>query len=1389
VEGKYENTTEVEDTDELSVTAEDLAIQKTVSPATIANQEISKWTFAIETSEYRYSRNLEITDLLPNGLCPLGAENFEGPTIGGATEPKAECDPVAGQEPKVEAPTAEAAPYSSVEELTTGGFEIHWDASSAKALELMPPSTTVTLSFPTRTRTDYQENYEDKSRILTGDHWVNEVDLSGADYARCTPSPGETCDASGTPIFHLEPNGTTTLDDSAAEQKTGSLEIEKSVRQNDGLVPVECKGEYVDGIKTVPLYGPGDEICWQLKVEFDSNLFSGDPVVTDFLPPGQRFLPGSVREGPENTVVATPEEGEASAGILKWTMNGGNAVEFNNVFEWRFATEVLASPSAFAGDISGNLMKFSYANTAGETFPLRDRAEVERAEPELSIRKGIAKVNGVVLNGGVPVGKESVAGGDEVEFEVDLHNAGNIAAQQTEVWDVLPAGMNCVEAEVHEISNAGKCEGEKIVWQGVVVPPGEEGVALTYLAKVPTDVAPGHSFVNKTGVTHYKTPTNTAEEFFEYTPEDNIDPAATEPNTGPLLAEAELVTEKASLKKAATTETQQEGNVAGQATIGELVDYEVKATLPAGSTLYGSPLLKDEAPANLSFIAGSAEATLNGGELPVGVVLTETANGATVAFPETYEVGEEVVVVLKFKARVKDIAANVAGVKIVNSASLEFHDKAGVARPPLTAKTETPVVEPHIEVKKKNLLPAAREGTVEPGETVPYETEVTNRAGASTANDVRVVDTIPDGMQLANAGTGTQVGNTIVWEFATIAPGETKHLTYELQVKETATAAASFRNVAVATTQSLPDEAGGEAPPETRDAESKEGTFEAAKDGYESEAEDTVRLIGASVLKEVTPEEGTIGTELTYTLHMTLPANINFFDTTVVDTLPSGVEFDELLSAECVEGCGPTPRQGTPLAPVTEGGAKFVGWYFGNFAAGPERKLEVRFTAYVRSDARGGGEVEAGDVETNKVVGLYDDIEKGEPAETPIPGPTDGFSEQTNESEAHTDVAEPNLTLAKSVTGTPALGGGPPPAIAQPGTKLTYTLTVTNTGGWDAFDAEVTDTNPTANLENITPVEGALYLTSSAPLTWVIPKIEAGKSVTLTYTAELPAAAQLTDEEIVANRADVPSYFGLSESELNTANAERKYIGEEATKNLEVELPLLEVTKTVGTPAGAEAEAEIEKPLAWHIEVSNGASVAGLFEVDVVDTLPEGWKFVKGSTSGMTTAEPELGVNALGQEVLTWADATAELPAGATKTLSFDAVPTLALALRPGPYVNEALVSGKDLSGATASAEGAYEDEGTATANLKTPGLKITKTPDVPEAGSEAVAGESSAYSIEVENTGEAEATEVEVSDLLGQYNEYTPGSATASPPEGFVETAVEAAGSGRTPGSAVRER
>jgi uncharacterized repeat protein (TIGR01451 family)/fimbrial isopeptide formation D2 family protein len=1357
VKGKYEGTLDVEDADELTVTAEDIAIQKDVTPTTISNQQISEWTFHIETSEYRYAKNVRIDDTLPNGLCPLGAENFEGPTIGAATEPKTECDHVPGKEPEVIGPSVEPAPYTSVEELPTGEFKLHWDESSVPSLALMPPSTEVELVFPTRTRTDYQENYEDKAPVLTGDHWSNEVKLLGADYARCTPDRTETCDTGGAPIFHDEVNGEDDKDESSAEQKAGTLKIDKSVRQNDGLEPVNCEGTYVDGLTTMPRYRPGDEVCWQLKVEFDSNLFSGEPVVTDFLPPGQRFIPGSVTPGPANTVTAVPAEGEAAAGILKWTLNSGEAVEFSNVFEWRFSTEMLTSATE-VGDISGNLMKFSYANTEGETFPLRDRAEVVRLQPELALEKGITEFEGKIVIG-EPKSSVTVGGGKKVKFQLKVKNAGELDAEEVEVWDVLPKQITCTDVTLPTgaelpASTAISCAEGTIKWTNVPVP--EEGEnSVEYEVVVPTGVSPGFALINHTGVRSYKSPTNTGGKY-EYFPAENIDKSLTESNTKPLLDQAEIKTTAATLKKEATTETTQlPGNEASQATIGEIVDYKVTAMIPANSKIYGTPVLKDVLPAGIKLV-GTPAAELDGHPLEFeGVTIVPVTNGAEVlfnaAFPGTVE-NKAHTVVLNLKGRVENIPVNKAGVTIKNKATFEFENVEAEGTTTLKKEAETPLVEPKLEISKKPLSNAGS-SIVEPGEVVEYETDVTN-SGSSTANEVSVEDTAPPGMEVADPGVGIKTSSTTIkWHIATIGPGATKQLFYKLRVVKPAAAASSFTNKAVATTQSLPNE-GGESGPTP--AEARTSTATAGIAGYEAEAENTVRLIGATVSKEVTPEDGTIGSFLTYKLHMNLPPEIKFFNTTMVDLLPEGVTYVKTLSTECTgEGCAGPPeseREGTEHATENVPGGTLVGWEFGTFEHGKARELVVEFEAFVNAEAARGDELK------NKLAGVYDETPiSPPPANLPTPGShSPEWSEETNIAEATTNVHEPELELTKSVAG--AAGG----AIAMPGEPLTYTLKVTNNGDWPAYDFAVNDV-PGAHLVEITPGSVGPGITppstGTPSLIWHVDgPLEEGESIELTYTAKLAESKTLKTGDQVKNTAEIPTYFGLTPTEQATAKVKREYPKLEAKKQLEVELPLITLEKTSGKPSQADGEeVDVNEAFPWRIVVGNEAANAGAKEAVVKDGLPTNWTYKSGSaTVGGTATAPTIAPG--NPQVLTWTLPT--LAAAGEVEILFEATPGPEAVTVPGlgaeANVNKAVVHAKDLSGAEEGETGPYEADDVANATLVAPKFEVKKTPD----GDTAIAGEEVEYKIEVTNIGNGKASEpIEVDDELSAEQEFVPGA------------------------------
>jgi uncharacterized repeat protein (TIGR01451 family)/fimbrial isopeptide formation D2 family protein len=1367
VHGRYEGVA-VKDTDEMTRTAEDLAIQKSVTPSNIEEGGESIWTLNLEASEYRFVNGVQIDDTLPNGLCPVGKKGYEKPD-GSAVEKKAECEAAGGVEPTYEIAGVPGGPqpaeYSSIKYLADGTFEIHWDESSFGALTQLAPSERLTLKFPTKTRTFYQENYENSTPILTGDSWTNQVKTQGDDFARCAPND-PLCTKGQPKIYTEETEGTPDFDVSAASQEAGGVEIDKTVRKNEGLVTENCSGNYVEGTSApFPLYGPGDEICWTLRVKFAAKLFAGEPVVTDFIPTDQEFVPGSAikAEAPqapegENSLEATFDEAAALKGEpLKWTL--GAAVESGTqIFEWRFKTKVKKEPQTRPQEITGNLMKFVYSNTLGETFPLRDRAEVERQEPELALKKGITEVGGKTVVGG-PKSGVTVGGGEAVKYQLDVENSGNLDAEEAEVWDVLPGGITCsaVTLPTQSAPQAAECQNGIIKWTGVAVPKGG-AATLTYEVTVPSNVAPGHAFINHAGVARYKSQTNTPEKF-EYIPAENINPALTESNTKPLLAQAEIKTSAATLAKEATTETNQPGNGAKEATIGEIVDYKVTAKIPANSKLYGTPVLKDVLPTNLALVPETTEAKLDGTALPFeGATLVKLANGAEVQFSGAYPTipGAEHTLVLSFKARVKNIAANKRGVKISNSASFAFKDVEEGATTTINKSVETPVVEPKLELHKR-LLPAGRSETVVPGEVVEYETEVLNAAGASTANEVAITDTVPPGMEIVSTGTGVEVNpTTITWFFEEVVPNTPLHLTYKLKVKEPATAASRFTNVVTGTTQSLPAGLSLEA----REASFKEGAYEAAKEGYASNSAATVRLIGATVSKEVAPSKSTIGSELTYTLHMNLPGEIKFFNATMVDQLPKGITFDELIGTPECEAEGASCGVGTELPPNE--GSRLRGWYFGNFEAGPPRLLTVKFKGHVNPEAAD-GELE------NSLAGSYNESDKGEPTGLPVPGSESPlFDEETAVAKAHTTVAEPELELTKAVSG----GAGVAKGLALPGETLEYTLTVKNKGGWEAWDFNVED-NPSANLTGfeLGAVEGGSATpTSTSPPAWHVDgPLAAGGEMKFHYKAKLVGSEALETGDKVENLAKVPVYYGLPPTEREPGQF-REYGPLEAERELKVELPQLTIEKSFGTP-GQEI-ADVGVGFKWLIVAKNVATDAGAENAMIVDELPAGWSYVAGSaTVDGTSVEPAFTPG--NPRKLTWLKSN--LPAGGKTEILFEAMPEQGAT----DGTNEATVKAEDGAGGKGSRTGPYEDSDTATAVVVEPEFKVEKTPD----GATAIAGTEATYTIKVTNIGTGKASApIAVKDQLGPEQEFAgPGTLPAgvtfvsvNPPSGLGGQAIE---------------
>jgi uncharacterized repeat protein (TIGR01451 family)/fimbrial isopeptide formation D2 family protein len=1418
--GDYDGTLPVQDDAHLTRTAEDLAIQKTASSSVLEPGALTTWTLQLQTSEYRRTDDLVITDELPNGLCPLGPSNYESASGDGR---QTECDPTGA---------APSAPYTTVGERSDGTFDLMWDRTTHPDLARVAPSSRLTLTFPTRSRQRYQSSFANAAPVLTGDSWTNRVDVTGDGFRICGPGD-PLCDAGGTPIPGEFVDGTAIRDASSAGQRAGGVTIDKTVLDAPSSArPIDCTtGVYVGtgtSDDTRPVYGPGDRICWQLRVDFATTLFTGNPTLRDFLPPGVIYDPVQpFGAGPtaNNTVSASMQPVGANDPVLEWTLGSGATVDENLVFEWRIATRYVGGATvAPTVDVPGNLMKLSYANTAGQTFPLRDRVEFDPVKAELGLVKGVRQVNGGTVNGfGSNVDGVAVEADDVVSYRVDVSNTGELAATKAEVWDNLPSGIACIDIAPGSISDAGTCQTDgltgraRIVWTDVAVDaavgPTPGSASRTYAVRIPNGVGPDRDFLNTAGVVSYVSETNTGGEF-TYVPTNNIDPSAPTANA-PAARDTSLVsTRDVVVAKTRTTAVSETGNAAAsQATIGERIDYTVDVTIPHGTTVYDAPVMVDDLGTRQTLLTSPApQATLNGGALPAGVTLDlSQGNQVRLVLPSSYQNAsgtDDDVFRITFSATVNDAASNQRGGTpattnwtLPNTARFAWSATPGTPHPPTASRVDTTIVEPNLRVAKTH----AGDSTVAPGQDVTYT--VTGRnpttsptvARVSTAHDLRLVDTLPVGVtpvgtSIGDGGVWDPGARTITWTVPRLAPNATVARTYTVEIDDPATAASTFTNTAVLTGESLAGTVAGE-----RTSDSA-GTIT----GYRSQVGDTVKLGGATVVKQVATDgpaadraNATVGDDVTYTVDVRFPAGVQFFDTTAIDVLPDGVRFDGTTSTTCVTGCGsPGDLSATTLpASTAVDGRTTLGWYVGDLPSAPvDRVLRIVYRGHVARTLTPGAppaNVVAGQTLTNTVRAHYNGTDEltTDPTTTPAPG---GFDEATDPDTAQVDVVEPRVTIDKNVSGDTDADDA---RTTQPGDDYTYELLVRNAGDAPAYDVDVTDALDEERLRDVVLTDGAARATDAdatdGSLRWTIPgPIAAGATVALRYTAKLVPSAALTQGDTVVNTADVARFWGVPQAERTENGFDyREYTDVPAdTVTLTVALPQLQVEKTTGgTGFPEQADAQVGEETPWRIVVRNASTVATARDVAVRDVLPANWEYVGGSAGFApalapgTPSEPG-GTTAAGVRTMTWDD-IGDIAPGGQVVLTLRARPTAAALTTPGsgtanPNRNAVDVTAKDAAGATASRTGPYTDDDDASAILRAPQLSVTKTPD----GASVIAGEDAAYSVVVRNDGDAPAREVVVRDVLGAGQTYTAGKATAAPTTGFAETApVAGPGTGET--------
>ncbi len=396
----------------------------------------------------------------------------------------------------------------------------------------------------------------------------------------------------------------------------------------------------------------------------------------------------------------------------------------------------------------------------------------------------------------------------------------------------------------------------------------------------------------------------------------------------------------------------------------------------------------------------------------------------------------------------------------------------------------------------------------------------------------------------------------------------------------------------------------------------------------------------------------------------------------------------------------------------------------------------------------------------------------------------------------HRGVAQPDwVTRAATTVVAPALSmnahiscaAGSDPGAAdtdvdhcdvEPGDgPFTTTITVQNRGDAPAFDVAVSS-NVSSGFGTVEPVEGtrtiqgaachaACHVTASwsedrPAVAWRIDRLAPGAVLRITYRVALPPSASLSSARAtLGSTVTIPEYFGQP-----AAPGVRRHTDAGGDiVDVTVRVPHVVVTNAADVP-----DAEILRPLAWQIGVQNDSPVATR-NLRVVEVLPPNWRYVPGTTvvrvkgATVSTAEPDVASAGTG-DTLTWTT-TAVVPAGATAVVSFSAQAQPAAAETPGPGANVAVAFATvtDANGARGNADGSYSDGPDAdadpdrvrgSANLRVPNVELVKGPDCGPAnpdvqcGAPVRAGQTGvSFAVYVKNLGNADATNVDISDVL----------------------------------------
>jgi uncharacterized repeat protein (TIGR01451 family)/fimbrial isopeptide formation D2 family protein len=1126
-----------------TIDAMDIAIVKSVTTSRgsgsdfrFVPDEAAKFTLTLRSGEYTSSHDVVIRDTVRNGLCPLVPAGTPTTVVGAGSYP-AECAPGQGTSAPGFSPIS-GATVSSVEyDSTNGRFTmVLVPVFAGGDPATIAQNATHAIHYPVLMRSSYELAAE-FGPTTSGDSFLNSADLSATTTLRPEVAgiEGQLGDQDA-------------WDDSGATIGSDLTTISKQVLPRDDVdgTSSPCAsasdGDWLDGAdsgSTPTGFRMGDTVCYRLTVSFPV-ITTRNPVIADFLPVGVSYAGSAVAAS--STASAELDATAAPDGRLQWVVGavgtGGDRYVAPGATLQLFVWGTITAPATTtAADKLDNLMKYRQENVKGTVYYLRDNASFER-EPGISLTKGVLAVDGAV----VPASGPALAGdqfgsnrdhievveGDVVTYRIDLTGLSDDLTG-VEVWDALPVGVECDDLVPGSFAangvpvpdplcgartglNPSSLDGRDIVtWTGVTI-PGDGTQTLTYRLTIPTGTSVESTLDNTASVVAMDSGANGGSALV-YHPEGSLDAgaAANYPGDG-LVDSSDVYLPQVTVHKSATSPTET-SNTATQAVVGELVEYTYSVTVPANTTVFNGALT-DALPTQLQFYSGfTPVGVLDDGPLPGGFSV-DAATG-TLSFPATWSSGElDHTFAVTIKAYPKDVAANSQGATRKNTATFTststVSPSSAAYRHSASATITIVAPAPAIDKVVSSVDGAAPvfssdRAAIRAGSVVGYTLTITNPSSRPASYDTVVTDCVPAelsgivfpvGSDGVIDGTCAGGGTKLSWPARDIAAGATIVLTYTATVTPDAAGLALYTNTAGLTGHTLP----------AATPSGDSGTLTDTDDAV-------VQLAGATLAKTASRTTGTIGDAVTYTLTLTLPANVNFYDTRLTDIVPKGVE---VVSATVTNAAGLTISGPSP-ATTTGTSATTLTWLLSDGVGGDihdtpaQRVVTIAYDAIIvdsRVDpAVGSPAPVANNTLVNTASFSWNVVDATESTRT-----TSGNTTAT------VRVWEPGLTIVKKVGGSDAIDVRPGAA------PFAYTVTVKNGSTSTtsaAYDVTVHDDIPAGVIVdsssiNDPAVPGVTFTATTVDgvvtaIDWTIDSIAKNASVVLGYRASLTTSDNIVD--------------------------------------------------------------------------------------------------------------------------------------------------------------------------------------------------------------------------------------------------------------------------------------